>query len=224
MLFFSPVQGSFTRRGSGRSHTGGITFWGRRSVRGWHPWWAATPVEKNPQVTRVWSSQEGVCIGLGGLTWRTQGISPPRGGWAVATLGPLPSGSPSGWSTLLKWVPVGTLVSGLAWAVHSRGSFAKILRHRGGITQVRLPSGKPTWLVNTTGATLGDGVRIFSRSPRRSTAGDSWREGWRPRVRGTAMNPVDHPHGGGQGKTSGGRPGVTPWGRLTRGVKTKRPR
>lgn len=226
VLFFNPVGGSFTRRGSGRSHSGGITLWGRRSVRRWQPWWAPTPVGDAPQVTRVWAPRDGVQVGPGGLTWRTSGVVPPRcsqKGWGVTTTGPLPPGSPPGWSTLLKWVPVGTLVAGLAWAVHSPGSSAKILRHRGGTTQVRLPSGKSTWLANTTGVTLADTARV-TYLPKWTTAGDSWRAGWRPRVRGTAMNPVDHPHGGGQGKTSGGRPGVTPWGRLTRGVKTAHPR
>jgi hypothetical protein len=224
VLFFNPVQGGFTRRGSGRSHTGEITLWGRRSIRGWHPWWGTTPLGVVPHVSRVWSSREGVRVGPGGLAWRTCGVNPPRSGWVVTTSGPLPPGSPPGWSTLLKWVPVGVLVGGLAWAVHSPGSFAKILRHRAGSTQVRLPSGKPTWLPSTTGVTLGGNVETLSRPPRWFTAGDAWRKGWRPRVRGTAMNPVDHPHGGGQGKTSGGRPGVTPWGRLTRGVKTRHSR
>jgi large subunit ribosomal protein L2 len=50
-----------------------------------------------------------------------------------------------------------------------------------------------------------------------------WRLGRRPHVRGTAMNPVDHPHGGGQGKTSGGRPSVSPWGILTKGYPTRAP-
>lgn len=53
-------------------------------------------------------------------------------------------------------------------------------------------------------------------------AGFSRRLGWRPSVRGVAMNPIDHPHGGGQGKTSGGRPSVTPWAKITKGKKTKR--
>lgn len=53
-------------------------------------------------------------------------------------------------------------------------------------------------------------------------AGYSRNRGWRPIVRGVAMNPVDHPHGGGEGKTSGGRPSVTPWGKITKGLKTKK--
>ena len=55
-------------------------------------------------------------------------------------------------------------------------------------------------------------------------AGRSRWKNWRPHVRGVAMNPVDHPHGGGEGKTSGGRPSVTPWGKPTKGPKTSRSR
>ena len=195
--------------------------WGRRSIRGWYPLRTIAPYSDIPLVSRTWSST-GVVTGQGGLTWVTQVVgAQSRGSWGVSTSGPLPPGSPAGWSTLLKWIPVGTLVGGLSWAVHSRGSSAKVLRHKGSFTQVKLPSGKETWLSNSIGATLV-GLDNQVCLHLRSTAGDSWREGWRPKVRGTAMNPIDHPHGGGQGKTSGGRPGVTPWGRLTRGVKTKR--
>lgn len=56
----------------------------------------------------------------------------------------------------------------------------------------------------------------------KKNAGHSRNLGWRPHVRGVAKNPVDHPHGGGQGKTSGGRPSVTPWSYITKGLKTKR--
>lgn len=224
MLFFNPPQFYHHRRGSGRSHTGGITLWGRRGVRRWNPLGGQLPQWGIlPSVGRIWSTRLAtVGVTRGGLTWASPPRWATRGGYIVSTWGPLPPNSPSGWSTLLKWIPVGTSIGGLTWAVHSPGSAAKVLRHRGGLTQVRLPSGCQTWLANTVGATLG--VTQLAQPPEWTRAGDAWRAGWRPHVRGTAMNPVDHPHGGGQGKTSGGRPGVTPWGRLTRGVKTARPR
>jgi len=204
-------------RGSGRNLTGEITLWGRRGVTRVEPRWAGSaPVGG---VARRWGVS--TLVGPAGLTWR--GRTPTGGGskYLYSGVGPLPGTHP-GWSTLLKWIPVGTNVNSTGWAARSPGSTAKVLRHRAGLVQLRLPSRVVTWVSSTTRAVLGGTPSSKKITP--TNAGGAWRAGRRPHVRGVAMNPVDHPHGGGQGKTSGGRPGVTPWGRLTRGVPTGRPR
>jgi large subunit ribosomal protein L2 len=108
------------------------------------------------------------------------------------------------------------------------GSSARLLRHyrhplspRRGTSLVRLPSGRlrlfPSGLLAGFGTPA---VRTLLPTPR-FRAGDSRLRGRRPAVRGVAMNPVDHPHGGGQGKTAGGRPSSSPWGVYTKGVRTR---
>jgi len=72
--------------------------------------------------------------------------------------------------------------------------------------------------------TLGRVSNVNHKLKKLKKAGQNRWKGWRPSVRGVAMNPVDHPHGGGEGKTSGGRPSVSAWGRLTKGFKTKKKR
>lgn len=203
-----------SRRGAGKNNTGRTTLWGRHQTRQLQPWWVSSPLG----VARVWNAT--TQVGLQGLTWRA-----PHGGthpWVCTTDKALPPGSPSGWSTLLKWIPVGTQVSATGWAARSPGSAAKVLRHRGGLVQLQFPSRVVVWLSSTLRATLGVSPIVRPTSKKLFTAGAAWKKGKRPHVRGVAINPVDHPHGGGQGKTSGGRPGVTPWGRLTRGVPTRR--
>lgn len=204
----------FSRRGAGKNHTGQTTLWGRRGTIRSQPWWTFSP----PGVARVWNTT--TQVGPQGLTWR--GRAPRAGGvsFLCTTQGALPPGSPPGWTTLLKWIPVGTEVHAAGWAARALGSAAKVLRHRGGLVQLRFPSKVVVWISSSLEATLGLGGG--KNVVKGSTAGAAWKEGRRPRVRGVAINPVDHPHGGGQGKTSGGRPGVTPWGRLTRGVPTRR--
>jgi len=102
------------------------------------------------------------------------------------------------------------------------GTSAKVVRHINSEVLVRLPSGVERWFNDQCIATLG--VISFSLSTfnKYITAGYMRRLGWRPHVRGVAMNPVDHPHGGGEGKTSGGRVSVSRWGWLTKNQKTTR--
>lgn len=214
MLFCRELQTSWSTRGAGRNQTGQITAWGRRRVARRVP----HQVTYLQGVARLWNQT--TRVGSQGLLWR----APPVGvvkEYVVTTQGPLPPGAPFGWSTLLGWIPVGTRVSFCGWAARSEGAGAKILRHRGELTQLRLPSAREVWFSSRVTATVGSSSFSFLDLTSRG-AGASWRRGWLPQVRGTAINPVDHPHGGGQGKTSGGRPGCTPWGRLTRGVPTRR--
>lgn len=96
-----------------------------------------------------------------------------------------------------------------------------LLIHKGRThARLRLPSGHQPLLPLTCRASLG---ALSNRDRQHQVLGKAGRHRWlgrRPRVRGVAMNPIDHPHGGGEGKTSGGRPSVTPWGRPTKGQPT----
>lgn len=212
--------GGNTRRGSGRNHSGGITLWGRRAVAGWVPFRVVSPTGG---VYRVWSTPTGgtsLVVSAGGLTFWTRRGRPRRGTYFATSWGPLP-GRP-GWTTLLRWTAVGGVVSEVARAGRARGVSLKVLRHRRGRSEVRYPSRCTSWLDSNTLATAGGVAHPGWKHLTLHKAGDTWARGGRPRVRGVAMNPVDHPHGGGQGKTSGGRPGVSPWGRLTKGKPTRR--
>lgn len=109
--------------------------------------------------------------------------------------------------------------------VKAAGTFAKIVRkfkHFGlkGFVGVRLPSGKSIFLPRGCIASVGQTSNMWLKLSKLGIAGRSTRLGRRPSVRGVAMNPVDHPHGGGEGKTSGGRPSVSKWGWLTKGPKS----
>jgi len=86
---------------------------------------------------------------------------------------------------------------------------------------VRLPSGKLSFVNSSCRGTIGQVSHVSHQLESNHLAGKNSRLGFRPRVRGVAMNPVDHPHGGGEGKTSGGRPSVSRWGWLTKGGRTK---
>lgn len=106
----------------------------------------------------------------------------------------------------------------------SAGSFAIITGRDGDYTIVKLPSGEARKIHNRCMATIGV---VGNHEHELVSVGKAGRSRWlgrRPRVRGVAMNPVDHPLGGGEGKTSGGRHPVTPWGKPTRGKKTRNKR
>lgn len=87
---------------------------------------------------------------------------------------------------------------------------------------IKLPSTKHYYIHKNNTAFKGEVPINKNRSKNLSKAGESRYLGRRPKVRGVAMNPIDHPHGGGEGKTSGGRPSVSLWGKLTKGVKTRK--
>lgn len=132
-----------------------------------------------------------------------------------------------GYRGLIKDFPLGTLLHNVSLRSNSRGSlsrskgsYIKLLQKnlKGKYVRVKLPSGEERLILGTCKATVGC---VSSRSKKdRKNAGYSRRRGIRPTVRGVAMNPVDHPHGGGEGRTSGGRCSVSPWGKLTKGKRT----
>lgn len=106
------------------------------------------------------------------------------------------------------------------------GSFCKILQkdYKNNKVKIKLPSLEERYISMFCQATVGTIINNFSHLNKLRKAGNSRWLGRRPKVRGVAMNPIDHPHGGGEGKTSGGRVSVTPWGRLTIGKPTRKKR
>ena len=104
----------------------------------------------------------------------------------------------------------------------SAGASAQLMAREGKYAQLRLASGEMRLVLVTCRATIGQVGNADHENISIGKAGRSRWLGRRPRVRGVAMNPVDHPHGGGEGKTSGGRHPVTPWGVPTKGYKTRR--
>ena len=110
---------------------------------------------------------------------------------------------------------------GGAKLVRSAGMAARIAARDGDFAQVRLPSGELRRLRVTCYATIGQVGNLEHESITLGKAGRKRWKGIRPTVRGVAMNPVDHPMGGGEGRTSGGGHPVTPWGQLTKGKKTR---
>ena len=106
--------------------------------------------------------------------------------------------------------------------VRSAGSFAQIMAHSDKFTTLKLPSGEIRMVSKNCIATIG---QVGNSSHEQVVSGKAGRTRWlgrRPKVRGVVMNPVDHPHGGGEGKSSGGRHPCTPWGKPTKGFKTRK--
>jgi large subunit ribosomal protein L2 len=129
----------------------------------------------------------------------------------------------------IKNIPVGTTIHNIelrpgkgAQMVRSAGGSAQLVSRDGDIALVNLPSGETRKVLVTCMATIGQVGNVDHENESLGKAGRKRWMGVRPTVRGVAMNPVDHPHGGGEGKTSGGRNPVTPWGQPTRGYKTRR--
>lgn len=108
--------------------------------------------------------------------------------------------------------------------VRTAGAGAQLMAKEGGFAHVRLPSGEIRLIRIDCQATIGQVGNPEHGAISSGKAGRSRWLGQRPEVRGVAMNPVDHPLGGGEGKAAGGRPPVTPWGKPTRGYKTRRKR
>ena len=126
-------------------------------------------------------------------------------------------------------IPLGTQIHNIemrpgkgAQMARSAGAFAQLVAKEGGYAQLRMPSGEVRRVPVECMATIGQVGNIEHENVSFGKAGRSRWKGLRPKVRGVAMNPVDHPHGGGEGKTSGGRHPVTPWGQPTRGYKTRK--
>jgi large subunit ribosomal protein L2 len=129
----------------------------------------------------------------------------------------------------LKLIPVGTLVHNVevkpgkgAQLARSAGSFAQLVAKEGDYATMRLPSGEVKLIHLSCTATIGQVGNIEHENITFGKAGRSRWMGIRPTVRGTAMNPVDHPLGGGEGRTKGGRHPCSPWGQLAKGLKTRK--
>ena len=131
-------------------------------------------------------------------------------------------------------MPIGKIPEGLllhnielkpgkgAQMARSAGSYARIMASEGGMVTLKLPSGELRMISEQCIATIST---VGNKSHENISIGKAGRARWmgrRPKVRGVAMNPVDHPHGGGEGKTSGGRHPVSPWGTPAKGFRTRK--
>ncbi len=129
----------------------------------------------------------------------------------------------------LRAIPEGTVIHNVeaqpgsgGQMIRSAGSFGQLMAKEGVYAQIRLPSGEVRRVLQDCRATIGQLSNIENSSIRVGKAGKSRWLGIRPTVRGLAMNPVDHPHGGGEGKSGQGNPHpVSPWGQKTKGLKTR---
>lgn len=129
----------------------------------------------------------------------------------------------------LKNIPTGTIVHNVelrpgrgAQIVRAAGGSAQIMAKEGNYAHVKLPSGEIRLVNIGCYATVGQVGNVDNSNIKVGKAGRNRWIGRKSHVRGTAMNPVDHPHGGGEGKTKGGRHPVTPWGQPTKGYKTRK--
>ena len=128
----------------------------------------------------------------------------------------------------LRFIPLGTLIHNVemrpgkgAQMVRAAGTVAQLLAKEGNYSHIRLPSGEVRLVHLDCKATIGQVSNVDHENISYGKAGRIRWLGKKPHVRGVAMNPIDHPHGGGEGKTSGGRHPVTPWGVPTKGYKTR---
>ena len=132
-------------------------------------------------------------------------------------------------ATLLRNIPLGTVIHNIeihkdrgGQMCRTAGSGAQILAKEGAFAQVRLPSSEIRKIHLDCRAVIGQVGNLDHQNISVGKAGRSRWMGWRPHVRGTAMNPIDHPHGGGEGKAKGGRHPVSPTGIPTKGYKTRK--
>jgi large subunit ribosomal protein L2 len=129
----------------------------------------------------------------------------------------------------IKNIPLGSLIHNVelkigrgGQLIRSAGTYGQLMAKEEGYAQVRLPSGEVRKILLDCKATIGQVGNIDHENISIGKAGRSRWLGRRPKVRGVAMNPVDHPMGGGEGKSSGGRHPCTPWGIPTKGHKTRK--
>ena len=129
----------------------------------------------------------------------------------------------------LKNIPVGTIIHNIemkpekgAQIARSAGTYAQLVGRADGYAQIKLSSGELRMVMDRCLATVGAVSNPDNMNQNLGKAGRKRHLGKRPSVRGVVMNPFDHPHGGGEGKSSGGRHPVTPWGKKTRGPKTRK--
>ena len=128
----------------------------------------------------------------------------------------------------LRGMPIGTIIHNVelkplkgGQIARSAGAYAQLVGRDAGYAQIRLNSGELRMVQDTCMATVGAVSNQDHMNQVLGKAGRKRHMGFRPHVRGVVMNPVDHPHGGGEGRTSGGRHPVTPWGKPTKGSKTR---
>ncbi|MGA2394643.1 MAG: 50S ribosomal protein L2 [Candidatus Lustribacter sp.] len=126
-------------------------------------------------------------------------------------------------------IPLGTVIHNIELRpgeggklVRSAGSSAQLMAKEGAYAQVRMPSGEVRKIQIVCRATIGQLGNLEHENEVIGKAGRQRHLGKRPSVRGIAMNPVDHPHGGGEARSTSGRPPTTPWGQMTMGKKTRR--
>ena len=126
-------------------------------------------------------------------------------------------------------IPLGTILHNIELRpgeggklVRSAGGSAQLMAKEGDYAQVRMPSGEVRKILMVCRATIGQLGNVDHENEVVGKAGRKRHRGIRPSVRGIAMNPVDHPHGGGEARSTSGRPPTTPWGQMTMGKKTRR--
>ena len=126
-------------------------------------------------------------------------------------------------------MPIGTIVHNVEMKpgkggqiARAAGTYAQFVGRDGGYAQIRLSSGELRLVRQECMATVGAVSNPDNSNQNFGKAGRMRHLGYRPKVRGVVMNPIDHPHGGGEGRTSGGRHPVTPWGKPTKGARTRK--
>ena len=131
----------------------------------------------------------------------------------------------------LRNVPTDTIIHNIEMKpgkggqlIRSAGTFSQLVGRDQGMAIIRLTSGEQRLILAECYATIGAVSNPDNSNQKLAKAGRNRWKGKRPSVRGVVMNPVDHPHGGGEGKTSGGRSPVSPWGQSAKGLKTRRPK
>ena len=132
-------------------------------------------------------------------------------------------------SMAIQQIPAGTIIHNIelrpgkgAQMVRTAGAFAQLIAKEADYSQIKLPSGEIRKVHVRCKATIGQVGNSEHKNVKHGKAGRKRWLGKKPHNRGVSMNPVDHPHGGGEGRTSGGRHPVTPWGKPTKGYKTRR--
>ena len=125
-------------------------------------------------------------------------------------------------------MPIGTIIHNIelkpgkgGQIARAAGTYAQFVGRDGGYAQIRLSSGELRMVRQECMATIGAVSNPDNSNQNYGKAGRMRHKGIRPSVRGVVMNPIDHPHGGGEGRTSGGRHPVTPWGKPTKGKRTR---
>jgi len=132
-------------------------------------------------------------------------------------------------ATRIKNIPIGTIIHNIelypghgGQIARSAGGYAQIMGREGKYVSIRIPSGEMRYVLGECMATIGTVGNQEIGNTVIGKAGRNRHRGIRPQTRGSAMNPVDHPHGGGEGKTNSSGHPVTPWGKPTKGAKTRR--